>query len=382
MRAVASPVSRTRISILDGSSFPNGFLPPCTAFSYYEEAPAPTVPAGALDPPRAAVPTIRKVASKWAAPPEGPDEEALEAFLKEIKRDTISIGLSWRPVYHYLREALRWCWAVPGFPVPKPVTFAIFQFIVKGITGFVATWLYEVWLNDGLKKLQIETSISIAALMCVCRLVEWRAQMLYSGRWDVQRKLQMLLIRKYLTLDEADLGALSNSALLKRQGGNLEDTFRIAILETAVDLSSNCFLAAHCALGELWGIGFALAYILYKWSQTTAYGSPDLGYRIGCIVVAPVVIFLLLLFGLRAAKTWQYWKAKFLANIVVQAAISFVLSSPNLVKSVELEHEVANRLYVQITGTLWASCERATSELNAPSPLPAIETVPTPGGAC
>ena len=41
--------------------------------------------------------------------------------------------------------------------------------------------------------------------MVICKLLNWRIGRLASGTWDVQRQLQILLLRKYLSMDELDL---------------------------------------------------------------------------------------------------------------------------------------------------------------------------------
>ena len=66
-------------------------------------------------------------------------------------------------------------------------------------------FLFERWLEDGLGSLTLEVSISCGALMVICKLLNWRIGRLASGTWDVQRQLQILLLRKYLSMDELDL---------------------------------------------------------------------------------------------------------------------------------------------------------------------------------
>jgi hypothetical protein len=128
----------------------------------------------------------------------------------------------WTPIFRYLREALRWCWVVPGFWVPKPVTYAICQFLGAGLTGFVEPFLSLIWLQYGLHELNLDISIMCGVGMCCSRMFIWRSEIIYSGRWDVQRTMQQLLIRKYLELDEFDSAS--------------KESFREAILRTSVDV--------------------------------------------------------------------------------------------------------------------------------------------------
>ena len=41
--------------------------------------------------------------------------------------------------------------------------------------------------------------------MVICKLLSWRVGRLFSGAFVVQRQLQILLLRKYLSMDELDL---------------------------------------------------------------------------------------------------------------------------------------------------------------------------------
>ena len=107
-----------------------------------------------------------------------------------------------------------------------------------------------IWIKYGLQEGRLEVTVMCAAVMVVIQLVSFRANMLYSGRWDVQRKMQMLLVRKYLSLDELDLLRI----------GNVEEQFRHAILRTASRLSSECYQALHSALSSCFAILFALGY--------------------------------------------------------------------------------------------------------------------------
>ena len=66
-------------------------------------------------------------------------------------------------------------------------------------------YLYERWLEDGLGSLTLEVSISCGALMIICKLLTWRIGRIFSGAFAVQRQLQILLLRKYLSMDELDL---------------------------------------------------------------------------------------------------------------------------------------------------------------------------------
>ena len=51
----------------------------------------------------------------------------------------------------------------------------------------------------------LEVSISCGAMMVICKLLNWRIGRLVSGAWGVGRQLQILLLRKYLSMDELDL---------------------------------------------------------------------------------------------------------------------------------------------------------------------------------
>jgi hypothetical protein len=110
----------------------------------------------------------------------------------------------WLPVFHYLREAVRWCWKVPGFPVPKPVTYVLTNLVSAVIAGILSPMMYTDFV-DSMQSMNIKRTIAAGCVMLVFLAWEWRAWMIYSGRWDVQRRMQMSLIRKYLSLDMLDM---------------------------------------------------------------------------------------------------------------------------------------------------------------------------------
>ena len=362
--AVASPVASARVAILECGRFPNGFRDA----KGVELSPSKLTHSSSSD---------GDVDGDSDGDSDDDDDDDGDGSLEELSLIDLRADLrtrslqpfaalihqaagrlhvfSWLPVYHYMREALRWCWSCPGFPVPKPVTFALAQMVSQGVSSFAMAYLYETWLKHGLGRFQLDVAISVACLMLVCHLVNWRVEVLYSGRWDVQRKMQMLLIRKYLSLDELDLDALSQSRLLEQQGGSLEDTFRQAISATAVNLSKDCYLACHYALSSLWGVAFSIVYILYQYSQAQVQGTGSgYGYMLGLVAFLFFLAFVVVVFFVRAHRTWQFWKAKFLANVVQTSTLSFLLAKPALVRAADRVHSIASSMYTQITGTLWA----------------------------
>ena len=76
----------------------------------------------------------------------------------------------------------------------------------------------ERWYSDGLGRLSLEVSISCAALSLISQLVNWRVGLFSSGAWAVQRQLQILLLRKYLSMDELDLKVSSTSSAVSKSG--------------------------------------------------------------------------------------------------------------------------------------------------------------------
>ena len=211
IRGIVAPVKLTRVTLIETTHFPNGLLseglsPDASldgSFSALTPATATNVDHGPLDrlseparfsPIRRARSLLRKNSERDVFV-DNPDAELQGALW------------SWRPVYHYLAEASRWCLAeeLGGFRVPKPVKFALGQVCVQAINGFLQFLLFKAWYSDGLGQLRLEVSISCAALSLISALVNWRVGLFSSGAWAVQRQLQVLLLRKYLSMDELDL---------------------------------------------------------------------------------------------------------------------------------------------------------------------------------
>lgn len=155
--------------------------------------------------------------------------------------------------------------------------------------------------------------------------------------------------------------ALIPCYLRKAHGGHLEDQFRQAITSTASQLSSDCYLAAHLALSSLWGIFFAVAFLLYRTTATDS--GPDL------TILTFIIVMLLgvtAAFFFRAPQAWRYCKASILANIRQSTTLSYLLAKPMLVRSAKLEDKAASVTETQITGNLWTMFDhwnhRYTSE--------------------
>ena len=211
IRGIVAPVKLTRVTLIETTNFPNGLLseglsPDASldgSFSALTPATATNVDHGPLD--RLSEPArfspIRRARSLLRKNSER------DVFVGNPDAELQGALWSWRPVYHYLAEASRWCLAeeLGGFRVPKPVKFALGQVCVQAINGFLQFILFRAWYSDGLGQLSLEVSISCAALSLISALVNWRVGLFSSGAWAVQRQLQVLLLRKYLSMDELDL---------------------------------------------------------------------------------------------------------------------------------------------------------------------------------
>ena len=127
---------------------------------------------------------------------------------------------------------------------------------VQAITGIFQVFLFNQWLDHGVEQLSFEVTISCAALMLTCKLFIWRIGLLTSGKSLVQHKLQFLLLRKYMSMEEQALSA-------EVEGASLDDRFQEAITSTAAQLSSDCYLAAQLALSSFWGFIFAIVFLFY-----------------------------------------------------------------------------------------------------------------------
>ena len=135
---------------------------------------------------------------------------------------------------------------------------------MQAITGILQVFLFNVWLDRGVEQLSFDVTISCAALMLTCKLFIWRIGLLTSGKSLVQHKLQFLLLRKYMSMEEQALRAEVEGASL-----GLDDRFKEAITSTASQLSNDCYLAAQLALSSFWGFIFAIAFLFYHGSESS-----------------------------------------------------------------------------------------------------------------
>lgn len=115
------------------------------------------------------------------------------------------------------------------------------------VSAIISSYLkptIKAWWLASLAAFKLEQSIAAACIMITFLGWEFRMPMIYSGRWDVQRRMQMSLVRKYLSLDPMDMEDVPG----------LEDRFRQAIFSTAPALSNECFMACHNSLASVFSI--------------------------------------------------------------------------------------------------------------------------------
>ena len=141
--------------------------------------------------------------------------------------------------------------------------------------------------------------------------------------------------------------------LRKAHGGHLEDQFRQAITSTASRLSSDCYLAAHLALSSLWGVVFAITFLLYQSRESGLTGPTNTGTLSFTIVV--MLLGTIAIFVFRAPITWRYWKINFLNSIQQSTTLSHLLAKPMLVRSAKLEDKAMSVMETQITRSCFAN---------------------------
>lgn len=350
LSTVVAPVAVTRVTLLDCGVFPNGVeLEKGGALQAEQEELGASTSLVSKAVENVLLGTPSEGSPAAAEDAQGVTGSTAKAARRAnltsllVPRAASAIIFSWLPIVHYLKEAFGWCWNIPGFPVPKPVTFCLCQLIVQCAHNFVGPYFKAVWIEHGLQEGRLEVTVMCAAVMVVIQLVTFRCNMIYSGRWDVQRKMQMLLVRKYLSLDELDLEGLAD----------VEEQFRHAILRTASRLSSDCYNALHSALSSCFAILFALGYIVYTWANSDKALQQVYFYSIA-VILPSGLLAVVGFFGLRAKRTWQLWKGQFDAQVTVQRKITFMLGNPALVRAASREDEMADEMYSSITGSLWS----------------------------
>ena len=131
IRGIVAPVKLTRVTLIETTNFPNGLLSEGLS------------PDASLDGSFSALTpaTATSIASIDAS------EENSDVSVGNPDAELQGALWSWRPVYHYLAEASRWCLAeeLGGFRVPKPVKFALGQVCVQAINGFLQFILFRTW---------------------------------------------------------------------------------------------------------------------------------------------------------------------------------------------------------------------------------------------
>ena len=174
---------------------------------------------------------------------------------------------------------------------------------MQAITGILQVFLFNMWLDRGVQHLSFDVTISCAALMLTCKIFVWRIGLLTSGKSLVQRKLQFLLLRKYMTMDEQALSAQVEN----RPGAvSLDDRFQEAITSTASQLSIDCYQPRSPACPLLF-LGLHLRHRLPSLPRVRvellSHGSPDY-HRGDAVFVAPIwlAIVLLAISAFRAPK--------------------------------------------------------------------------------
>ena len=135
IRAIVAPVKLIRVTIIETESFPNGLLSEVLD----ELSPEASSRSGSLSalttevhrsntlfrPPR----SLRRMATPIARLPK---------IFSSRSAELQGVVWLWRPVYHYLVEAVRWSFVKSGgFSVPYLVKYALGQIFVQAIKGFV-----------------------------------------------------------------------------------------------------------------------------------------------------------------------------------------------------------------------------------------------------
>ena len=146
IRSIVAPIKLTRLTLIETTNFPNGLLSQglspedslgrlgsfVTLTTDCNQQPKPA-DHGPLDRLSRSTLSLRRLFFK----------KATRTIIRGVFAGNPNAELqralwSWRPVYHYLAEASRWCLAEQGgFRVPKPVTFALGQIFVQAINGFL-----------------------------------------------------------------------------------------------------------------------------------------------------------------------------------------------------------------------------------------------------
>ena len=170
----------------------------------------------------------------------------------------------WRPVFIFLHEARLCLWYNHSGSTFQVVLFALGQIFVAASSGFIQVVLYERWLDNGLNRLSLEVTISCAVLMLTLKLIEWGVGLLPSCEKTVQKQLEERLWEVHHSMNETDLKSnLGETYKEEDKKSTLEDQFQQAIMSTASQLASDCYLSALKMFSSLLVVFFAVSYLFY-----------------------------------------------------------------------------------------------------------------------
>ena len=155
IRGVVAPIKLTRLTLIETTNFPNGLLSEGLSPEDSLGSLATMTPENSLG----SLATMNTDSNQQPNPAKHGPLDRLSQSARSLRRSLVKRTTrsgrgvfaagnpnselqralwSWKPVYHYLAEASRWCLAEQGgFWVPKPVTFALGQIFVQAINGFL-----------------------------------------------------------------------------------------------------------------------------------------------------------------------------------------------------------------------------------------------------
>ena len=205
--------------------------------------------------------------------------------------------------------------------------------------GFVAPILYDMMIKKGtVEFMRLDYSCYTGLMMMGLYLLSMIVSQWFHAGWDVQKRMQRNLTRKFLSLSDRDHAALDPTN---------RDAYRVAISKTCSKLTGQAYGGFHSFLANVWNLVFAISYAFYSatdMSQTV---------RTGYIVAIAAAIFLLpTVQFFRANKSWLLWKDKYSADIKLQSNLANLLNQWSLIRANKREGRETIKLEASISDFL------------------------------
>ena len=231
-------------------------------------------------------------------------------------------------VYHFLIEAHR-----GGYYVSIKHQFA--QLALALIAGYGQPVWKAMMIDSFTEKKRFDVSIYAALMLATAYFLGQKLEMWFSDGWNVRKRLQRNLTRKFLTLSDHDVELCA---------AKVEMETKTAISAKAAALANECYGGFHSVLASVWKILISLYYIFNAASSSLLP------------MYAIIIPLLTIMFGLigyrRNASAWTYSQRSFAADVKLEGMLSFTMRARRLIRESYREGRATRRMQTAISESL------------------------------